>query len=321
MFSGTPLENELQSSEVLDLLRAFQQHGGCDLTLSGGEITERGDLREIVATANGLHLTTTLLTNGTAWPTDLGEYIFDKVDEVQVSIDGFNEESSSKIRGAGQFQRALDTVKHFYDKEVRVTIAVTPIYPIDKSEYINFGKWLLGTFCSEKFNLKFSYELLDGRDYSLTHIDNEAYRKTIEDIVESIYPGNKLEKFALNHKNKILFSNCGYGALTIAADGGVYFCNRVPSLKCYGNIRDMTFEEIARLSDKICALSDVDNLSPCKDCNLKYICGGGCRIEYVPSLLQVGPNSRLVFQREECSEADRMKLYKRMIAANDLFYW
>ncbi|OPX85536.1 MAG: Anaerobic sulfatase-maturating enzyme [Pelotomaculum sp. PtaB.Bin104] len=321
MFAGTPLENELQSNEVFALLRAFRQYGGCNLILSGGEITERGDLKEIVSVANELHLTTTLLTNGTEWPDGLVEYISDKVAEVQVSIDGYDEESNSKIRGDGQFQRAFHTVKRFYEKKVRVTVAITPMHPIKKAEYIKFGKWLMETFCSDNFNLKFSYELIEGRNYSATHIDNETYRKTVEDIVESIYPGNKLEKFVVNHKNKTLFSNCGYGALTVAADGGLYFCNRVSELKCYGNIRNMTFEEIGQIAEKIGALSDVDNLSPCKDCTLKYICGGGCRITYVPSLIQTDPESKIVFQREGCSEADRIKLYKKMIAANDLFYW
>jgi len=240
---------------------------------------------------------------------------------VQVSIDGYDEVSNSKIRGNGQFQRALDTVTRFYDKGVRVTIAVTPIYPIDKVKYISFGKSLIDKFCGENFNLKFSYELMEGRDYTVTHIDNDAYRKTIEDIVESIYPNSKLEKFALNHKNKLLFSNCGYGALTVAADGGIFFCNRMSDLKCYGNIRDMTFEEIARLANKIYALTDVDNLWPCKDCNLKYICGGGCRIAYVPSILQADPDMEHVFQRERCYEADRVKLYEKMIKANHYFYW
>lgn len=321
MFAGTPLVNELQSNEVLVLLKEFRRYGGCNLILSGGEVTERGDLREIVSAANELHLTITLLTNGIDWSDDLVEYISDKVAEVQVSIDGYDEESNSKIRGIGQFQLALDTVKRFYDKGVRVTVAVTPMYPIDKAEYINFGKRMLDTFYRENFNIKFSYELIGGRDYSATHIDNEIYRKTIEEIVESIYPDNKLEKFALNHKSKMLFSNCGYGALTVAADGSVFFCNRLSDLKCYGNIRNMSFEDITQLADKIRVLSDVENLTPCKDCNLKYICGGGCRIAYVPSILQADPNSKLVFQRERCSESDRIKLYRKMIAANHLFYW
>lgn len=321
MFSGSPLENELQLEEISSLLRNFKNYGGYNLILSGGEITERMDLREIISVSNDLHLTTTLLTNGTEWSDDLIDYVSDKVAEVQVSIDGYDEDSNSKIRGAGQFQRALNTVKHFYDKKVRVAIAITPMYPIDKAKYIKFSKQLMERFSRDNFNIKFSYELMEGRDNSLTNIDNSIYRKTIESIVESIYPGNKLEKFVLNHKNKTLFSNCGYGALTVTADGGIYFCNRVSELKCYGNIRDMTFTEVARVAEKIVALSDVDNLLPCKDCNLKYICGGGCRIAYVPSLLQIEVDSNIIFNRVGCSEAYRMKFYEKMIAANGSFYW
>lgn len=101
MFAGKSLENELQLSEVLALLRAFKQHGGCNLTLSGGEITVHKDLREIISVANELHLTTTLLTNGTEWTDDLIEYTSNKVAEVQVSIDGYDELSNAKIRGTG----------------------------------------------------------------------------------------------------------------------------------------------------------------------------------------------------------------------------
>jgi radical SAM protein with 4Fe4S-binding SPASM domain len=321
MFAGSPLGNELSLTEIVNLLTKFKQNGGRNLVLSGGEVTERSDLRSIIAVANELHLITTLLTNGTQWTDDLIEYISDKVAEVQVSIDGYDEESNSKVRGNGHFQRALNTVKQLYDREVRVTVAVTPMEPIDKEEYIKFGKELMETFCNDNFNLKFTHELMEGRDYAATHIDNETYRKTIEDIVEAIYPSNKLEKFVINHKSKMLFSNCGYGALTIAADGGIYFCSRIAELKCYGNIRTVAFEDIIYLAERIRAMSDVDNLSPCKDCDLKYICGGGCRLEYTPSLIQAEPDSIMNFQREGCSDEYRMKFYEKMIATNSLFYW
>lgn len=321
MFAGTPLVNELNLDEVIALLEAFQRNGGYNLVLTGGEITERADLREIITKANELELTITLLTNGTEWSNDLINYVSDKVAEVQISIDGYDEASNAKIRGIGQFHHALDTAKRFYEKGVRITVAVTPIYPIDELEYVNFGKKLMTMFCKDNFNLKFSYELLAGRDYSATHIDNEMYTRTIEAIVESIYPGNKLDKFVLDLKNEKLFCNCGYGALTVTADGGIYFCNRVSSVKCYGNIRKMAFEDIAQHADNISLLSDVDNLEPCRFCNLKYICGGGCRVAYVPSILHASPDSNLVFQRDGCSEEYRKKLLKRMIEANGLFYW
>lgn len=321
MFAGAPMENELLTDEVLALLESFKYCGGSNLILSGGEVTERRDLKEIVTAANKLRLKTTLLTNGTVWSDDLLEYVSDKVAEVQISIDGYDEESNSKIRGAGNFNRAIDTVKRFYDKKVRITVAVTPAFPIDKEKYINYGKWLMDTFSEDNFNLKFSYELIAGRDYISTHVDNLLYRETIEEIVESIYPCNKSEKFALNHKNQYLFSNCGYGTPTIAANGDIYFCNRISDLKCYGNIRDKSFERVSLIAQQISKLSDVDNLTPCKDCDLKYICGGGCRIAYTPSLLNADPDTRVVFQREKCTEEDKMKLYKKMIAANDLFYW
>lgn len=321
MFAGEPLEDELSSDEIFDLLKVFRCFGGCNLTLSGGEITERKDLKKIVSLSYELGLITTLLTNGTGWTDDLIEYVYDKIDEVQISIDGYDEKSNARIRGKGQFERTLNTVKKFYDKNTRVTVAITPIFPIDKDKYINFGKYLMNLFCNDNFNLNFSYELIPGREQSITDVDNEAYRSSIEEIVEAVYPNNKLEKFVLNHKSRILFSNCGYGGLSISADGGVYFCNRITELECYGNIRNKSFEEIYMLSQKISKMADVDNLSPCRACDLRYICGGGCRIAYVPSIIHSDENSQKIFIRESCSDEYKNDFYKKMIEANELFYW
>lgn len=321
MSAGTQIENELQTNEILTFLEAFQKGGGCNLVLTGGEITERNDLKIIVTKANELKLITTLLTNGIGWSNKLIEEISSMVAEVQVSIDGYDEISNSRIRGPGNFSRALETVSQFNRQGVRVTVAITPEFPVNKEKYIIFGKFLLDTFDNENFNVKFSYELIPGRDYLSTHIDNQVYRNDVEDVVESIYPSNKLEKFALNHKNRFLFSNCGYGAPTISSDGSIYFCNRISELKCYGNIRDMSFEEFTLITERISTLSDVDNLMPCNECDLRYICGGGCRVEYTPSLLQTTLDTKASFVRQKCTEMDKINLYRKMILSNDFFYW
>ena len=320
MFAGKAVEDELTTKEIIKLLNDFNDYGGKNIVLTGGEITERKDLKEIIQFINKLGLVCTLLSNGTNWSDELISFVSDKISEVQISIDGYDEDSNARVRGMGQFQLALDTVNRFYNKGVRVTVAITPIYPIDRDKYIEFGNWLQNKFNNHIFNVKFTYEMLNGRDSKITDIDNEIYHKTISEIVNAISPENQIEKFSINHNNNKLFSNCGYGSLTVAANGDVFCCNRIHDLKSYGNIRSMNFRDVIASNQSIHELSDVDNLIPCKDCEIRYICGGGCRIDYVPELMKTDPFIKTSFQRIGCTEAYKEEFYNKMIEANHLFY-
>ena len=62
------------------------------------------------------------------------------------------------------------------------------------------------------------------------------------------------EGFALDHRNNTIFNNCGYGGITVASNGDVYFCNLVSQCMKQANIRENTFEEIHELSKKARAL-------------------------------------------------------------------
>ncbi len=322
MYSGIKKNNELNTDEIFRLLNNFREFGGKVVTFTGGEVTQRNDLVEIINYSKSLGLVNTILTNGTQWDIKLINNTYESIDEIQISIDGYDERSNSFIRGENNFCTSLKTVDEFYNRNVKVTVAVTPILPIDVDKYIEFGKNLLFKYNRDSFNLKFTYELIKGRDRQVTNIDNIEYKEIIEGIVEILYPNNKNEKFVLNHKNNILFSNCGYGGITIASNGDVYFCNRITELKCYGNVRSTTFKEIVNMSSWVKQISDVDNLFPCKECDLRYICGGGCRIAYFPKVI-----SKVVYESSGCNSERycdnniKLSLYQKMVETNELFYY
>ena len=72
----------------------------------------------------------------------------------------------------------------------------------------------------------------------------------------------------------------GDGAFSISATGDVYPCQLIHTDEFYaGNVHEKKIKDIYLNSEALnrCAHLDVDSISGCKDCPIKYICGGSCR--------------------------------------------
>lgn len=325
MYAGTALGSELSTAEIKKLLYDFAKHHGVKLTITGGEATLRNDFEQIVKYAKSLGLVITVLTNGLLWTSELRESLKNDIAEVQVSIDGYDETSYNNVRGFG-FQRACQSVRDFLNAGYKTTIAVTPFAEdLDKhlDDYILFAKSWLEDWKDTSLTIKFSHEVLDGRGVHPTEEQNKIYKKHIEDIIEILYPGDKINTFALNRKGNSLFRNCGYGEVTVLSNGDVYFCNRVYELPKQGNVRTMSYDEIMKRAEAASKKSDISMLKPCSDCELRYICGGGCRIKHFPALVRdenPNTNSAMYARKDSCTAENKEEFYRLMIAANHLLY-
>ena len=81
------------------------------------------------------------------------------------------------------------------------------------------------------------------------------------------------------HTPNLVERNCGFGGISIGADGEVYFCNRISEVESYGNIRGHSLKPFMEQGHKLHLQTSADHLSPCATCHLRYICCGGCRID------------------------------------------
>lgn len=330
MYAEHSLEDELSSNEIISICTAFKKNGGKYVTITGGEISVRKDIITILQEINKIGLGIHILSNGVFWSDQLIETVSDiNVERVQISLDGFDECSNAKIRGAGTFEKALYTIDKLVKRGVNVYIAVTPLYDIlvkNKSEYIKFAKTLVNKYKYYNFLVNFSFELIEGREISNLDIVkyNESYMKIMKEVCEEVYPGAELENFVLNHNDRKIFNNCGYGRLNISSIGDVYFCSRVTEVKKYANIRKDSFDEILKMMLKVRELADISSLKPCCDCELKYICGGGCRVDKFSSLTQLDDifedNIIEKINPRECTRKNKEYLYKLMIETNERFY-
>ena len=114
-----------------------------------------------------------------------------------------------------------------------------------------------------------------------------------------------------------------FGELSIASNGDVCLCARVESVHPIGNVREQplaVFMEKGKLAHSI---SNVANLRPCNICELRYICGGGCRIDYFPKLTSCSNIEKLdaiSIPPRKCSKKEKEFYYDMMIRTNKMLF-
>lgn len=126
MFAGKAMDNELSTQEIFKLIEDYASIGGNQITLSGGEPCMHKDINDIIKFAYDHNLKVRILSNGTLmtdkWIEDYSKYI----DSIQISVDGFSEETNSAIRGRGNFEKSLHAIDQFVLHGVNTSVAVTP---------------------------------------------------------------------------------------------------------------------------------------------------------------------------------------------------
>ena len=282
VYAGKQSNNELSYKEVIDLIQSFAEHGGDRLLLTGGEIKMRQDLFEIIQYAGNLNLKIDLLTNGVLWSDNEISNISSMISSVQISIDGYDEPSNARVRGKGNFNKALNTVDCFINNGVETEVAITPLYDKKLEEesalYVQFGKSLLRKYRDSNFKLNFTSDLLPGRNIQVNDQIRKDYLRIVSNIYKNCFGENGDNPFIYAIKNHELYDNCSYGNIAVSSIGDVYLCGRISYLKPVANVRKQNINEIFDISAIAKASSCIDRLEPCKNCSVRYICGGECRL-------------------------------------------
>ncbi|NBI80562.1 radical SAM protein [Clostridiaceae bacterium] len=327
MYAGDELDQELSTNELQTILEKFSDSGGQVVTFTGGEATLRPDFATIVQFAKKVGLQVCVLSNGLLWTDDLLNCVKTAIDEVQISIDGFDRESYKQVRGTDSFDKALSTVDNLVSAGIRTTVAVSPLLDTlleHEHQYITFAKELSSKYSGKTFFVKFNTELMEGRNIVPTEQENQQYRMASRRIKDACAPFAEEEGFAIDHVGNTVFHNCGYGGITITANGDVYFCSIVSKCTKQANVRTESFESILEKSKKAMALSKISNLIPCSECPLKFLCGGGCRIKNFRKLVETFVGNQIEhtrFSRDiPCTQDQKEKFYRLMVKANSFFY-
>lgn len=282
MHSGMPLKNELPKSEWFRILSEFKEDGGKSVTFSGGEPLMNQDFDEILIHASALGLETTILSNGVLWTEERIHHLASYISQIQISIDGFDEASNAKIRGKGHFDRVVRNVILFANTGVRTSVATTFTFQNlqqDAAEHYQQMVTYIKSQCQHPVFFKLSKKVLQGRNTHYTEAQNELFFQQIQEIERVISPDAQYNNFMEGHTPNLVERNCGFGGISIGADGEVYYCNRISEVESYGNIKGQSLKPFMQQGHQLHLQTSVDNLSPCNTCHLRYICCGGCRID------------------------------------------
>lgn len=282
MRSGKPLKNELSANEWKRILSEFHKEGGAFVTFSGGEPLMNNDFDDILIHAAVMGLETTVLSNGILWTQNRITKLAPYISQIQISIDGFDETSNAKVRGAGHFDRIVNNVIAFANNGVRTSVATTFTFQNLQDDVVKrYADFVSDTKsrCLHPVFFKLSKKVLQGRNTHYTNDENEIFYRRIMEIEQAIDPNARLNNFIEGHTKNLVARNCGFGGISIGADGEVYFCNRISEVESYGNVKGLPLKPFMERGLHLHLQTSVDCLSPCNTCHLRYICGGGCRID------------------------------------------
>lgn len=304
----------LSLAEYRSIFKGLKEIGIKNLTFSGGEPLLATNFKEIISEAKLQGFNVAVFSNGTLWTDKLIDFARRNITAVQISIDGTTEQACSLIRGQGVFGKALETVYALAKAGVEVTIATTPQHETAEEIHQNYVRFTseINKRAAKPIFFRLSTKILDGRGCGAT----EEYLQQSLELSEKVYDDNSAKIFAINHKPNAGLNSCGFGSLNFTPDGFVYPCNRLSDCKPMASVRELPICKIYEIAQKINDLTNVDNTAPCCKCALKYLCGGGCRLDNFKKLSLDGQMS----MHKECSERTKRSLLSEMVKTTEFLY-
>ena len=258
-----------QYVEIIDEIFEINPH--VTFTLTGGEPLLNSDCLRIAEHIKAKGAYCYLLSNGILINENNIQRIASLFDLVTISIDGPNKDIHAKTRG-DNFERVMRAVNLLKTHDVEYTISMT----VTKGNISHVEEMaaLFGT------HLNFApYFPVSGERSTLAITGIEYYKalKSAAGVRPLSYCESTLDNSLYQQCHKC---SIGDGEFSISATGDVYPCQLLHTDDFYaGNVNEQSIKEIYQKSTVLnkCAQLDVDTIEGCKDCPIKYICGGGCR--------------------------------------------
>ena len=250
----------------------------CDLsnrlsiTITGGEPLLNPLWQPVSAYCKEKGCTMLLLTNGTLITEDKARFIKETFDLVTLSIDGPTRETHRLTRG-DNFDQVMRAVQILEDHDIDYTLSMTVTrLNIDQVEAMahRFGG---------RLNFAPLFPVSDLADDELSITGRQYY-----DALAGAFGVNPLSycESSLDLSKCIQTHKCAIGdnEISISPTGDVYPCQLLHLDEFLaGNVHERSIKEIYQNSPalKRCAKLDVDTMVKCRDCAIRYICGGACR--------------------------------------------
>ena len=261
-------EDSLTTDEWKKIIDKVVDLNPKNIVISGGEPMVRQDFFEIVMYLKEKHHgSIDLMTNGLFITPQNVKKLVDIFSGFNISLDGYDEETCSKIRGKGVFQKVMDAVELLKNNDIpskRIALSmVETTYTRNKTQLFDELNDRLGTISVVRVFSPI------GR--------GEVNRAQLE-IIENQVNENDVKETELPACQSCL---AGRQKFSINSNGDIYPCMLLEKDEyCLGNIndiqnlRDFFFEKECR---KTRGFLNMEKLMPqkkkeCEDCNVRAFC-------------------------------------------------
>lgn len=268
---------DLPFKTVQAIVDALAQAGVTRLVVSGGEPFLRADLPRIVQYAKEAGMTwVDVLTNGTRVTADALERMAPYVDRVSVSFDGHSAESTAHMRRTQLFGTLTAAVQMIQDAGITAHIIPT-IHRLNVDDipaYVALAEKLGAT-------MNFSLFSCPADDEAACLIpDDEALKKLAAYMAGQGACGPVQVADTPVSTGLRISTGCGAGCagVSVGYDGRVYPCHMLHhDDAALGTLAG----DAADAADEGCLAGlerfHVDAVDECSTCDIRYLCGGGCR--------------------------------------------
>jgi len=290
--------DELPTSRWLKLVDDFAAQGGEQVLFTGGEALMHDGCLDLMAASRQRGLHVTLFSNGLL-VNRLADRIHQAVDQVQISVDGPDAESHDAIRGRNSLKHALTAVDALAERGTPTRLGMTMV-PSTWHNWVEKINRLRDRYAwAPHVTFKLSYGVMAyGRGVQINR--TEVASKAEVDAFLAEVNGDMSPQIT-RHK-----SGCGYAEqLVVGPDGAVYPCHLLDGKVCH--IDDMPLPQIIALLSGLLRQVDVDHVEGCRTCEIRYLCGGSCRV-----LGSGSTGSRLI---TDCTPEEKKQKYVNLAAS------
>lgn len=267
--AGEECDFEFSTVELKDVLRKSMEWNPLCINLSGGEPMIREDFFEVLAyLRENFDGDISLSTNGTLITKHNARKLCALVDKIDISIDGVDEESCSKIRGPGVYEKVLEAVKILHENDF-TTISLSMVFS-DTNEHLEDNFYQLNERLGTKALPRLYVNVGRGKENRKLFTKKTKY--------ESYVPTNFLSE---ENSESIGFCSCSAGKdmIFVRYDGSIYPCPSymkehylMGNILKINSINNVTADNIDKLVWRHMTSANMTNCSMCKECPVKDFC-------------------------------------------------
>jgi radical SAM protein with 4Fe4S-binding SPASM domain len=295
----TVIKDELKINDWKNVVKQMDKLGIRRIQISGGEPFTVDNWHDLVRYIKNTKIfIDAIASNATLITEDIAKELatlMKTFGAVYVSLDGVNKETHDELRGIGNFDKTIQSIKLLEKHNVNVVIN-TMLINQNKDNLLDFHSFIQNKFSNVKGWRIGCPKILGNyvenyQDFYVKYTDaidvfckllkkyllnNATYRLEMSDYFRSEVLEYGFEEYSLvTHPCEYAIHNC-----TIKPNGDVLFCASLEGFEGakLGNVKDIAIKKMweSETHNKIQNLK-ISDINFCPECKFVKMCGTGCR--------------------------------------------